>query len=144
MKRPYYQKEVSQIILNHESQNSLKPSFTNPQGYRSTFVWYEFFLSNQNLPKFLLYMRQTWINQLIGAISEWGLSCFNTECFCYSYAWSCSLCERRTSFCTGLMSRKLCGVLLSFRLALLHLVSDFFSLYRSPFIFMHSFWCNFI
>ena len=28
----------------------------------------------------------------------------------YSYAWSCSLCERRTSFC----SRKLCGLLLMF------------------------------
>ena len=36
-----------------------------------------------------------------------GLSSFNLKEFCYSYAWSCSLCEGRTSFCTGLIFRKL-------------------------------------
>ena len=35
-------------------------------------------------------------------------------------------------FCTGLISRKLCGSYLYFRLALIHLVSYFFFLYRSP------------
>ena len=43
-----------------------------------------------------------------------GLSSFNLKSFYYSYAWSCILCERRTSFCTVLISRKLCGFLLMF------------------------------
>ena len=47
-----------------------------------------------------------------------------------NYVWFCSLCES-TSFCTGLISRKLCRFL-SFRLALLQSVSYFFFLYRSP------------
>ena len=37
-----------------------------------------------------------------------GLSSFNSKGFYYSYAWSCSICEGRTSFCTRLISRKLC------------------------------------
>ena len=41
-----------------------------------------------------------------------GLSSFNLKGFYYSYAWSCSLCEGRTSFCMGLISRKLCRFLL--------------------------------
>ena len=35
------------------------------------------------------------------------LSSFNLKGFFYSYTWSCSLCERKTSFCTGLIYRKL-------------------------------------
>ena len=34
--------------------------------------------------------------------------------FYYSYAWFCNLCERRSSFCTGLISRKLYEFLLTF------------------------------
>ena len=58
------------------------------------------------------------------------LSSFNLERLYFSYAWSCSLCERGTSFCTGLISRKLCGFL-CFQLALLHSLSYFFFLYWS-------------
>ena len=58
------------------------------------------------------------------------LSSFNWKRFHYSYAWSCSLCERRT-FCMGLISGKLCG-LLCFWLVLLHSLSYFFFLYQSP------------
>ena len=57
------------------------------------------------------------------------LSSFNLKGFYYSYAWSCSLCEGRTSFCTELISRTLWR-LLCFRLAFLHSVSYFFFLYR--------------
>ena len=71
------------------------------------------------------------MTELILVISLWGFILFNPKRFYYSYAWSCSLCERRTSFCTGLISRKLCRFL-CFRLALLHSVSYFFFLYRSP------------
>ena len=45
-------------------------------------------------------------------------------------AWSCSLCERRTSFYMERISRKLGGFLLM--LALLYSVSYFFFLYQSP------------
>ena len=38
-----------------------------------------------------------------------GLSSFNPTKFYYSYAWFYSSYERRTSFCLGLISRKLCG-----------------------------------
>ena len=43
-----------------------------------------------------------------------GLSSFNRKGFYYLYAWSCSLCKGRTSFCPGLIARKLCGFLLMF------------------------------
>ena len=39
-----------------------------------------------------------------------------------THAWSCSLCERRTSFCMGLISRKLCRFLLS-QMTLLRLLT---------------------
>ena len=50
---------------------------------------------------------------------------FNLKGFCYSYAWSCSLCEGRTSFCTGRIPRKLYEFL-CFQVPLLHSVSFFF------------------
>ena len=60
-----------------------------------------------------------------------------------THAWSRSLCERRISFCTGLISRKLCRFSFMFLtffsmfcflfMALLHSVSYFFFLCRSPF-----------
>ena len=80
---------------NFEPHNSLKLSFTNIPGLRSNFVECESFLES-NSPDF----------------SVRGLSSFNPKRFYYSFAWSCTLCERRTSFCAGLISRKLCGFLL--------------------------------
>ena len=53
-------------------------------------------------------MRQTWMAQLILAISLCGMSLFILKVFYYSYAWFCSLSEGRTSFfCTRLFNRKL-------------------------------------
>ena len=58
-----------------------------------------------------------------------GLFSFSLKGFNYSYVvWSRRLFEERTSFCTGLISRKLCEFL-CFLLALLHSVSYFFFLY---------------
>ena len=51
---------------------------------------------------------------LIGGEGIKNIESFNLKGFYYSYAWSCSLYERKTSFCTGLISRKLCGFLLMF------------------------------
>ena len=50
----------------------------------------------------------------IGGEGIKNMESFNLKGFYYSYAWSCSLYERKTSFCTGLISRKLCGFLLMF------------------------------
>ena len=66
------------------------------------------------------------------AISLWGVIILNPRRFYYSCAWYCSLCERRTFFCTVLISEnsRKCGFLLMF--SLLHSVSYFFFLYQSP------------
>ena len=47
-----------------------------------------------------------WLNWFWQFLCE-VLSSFNPKWFYYSHAWSCSLCERRTYFCMGLISRKL-------------------------------------
>ena len=71
-----------------------------------------------------------WLNWLWQFLCN-RLSFFNPKRFYYSYAWSHSLCERRTSFCTGIIFRKPCRFL-CFGLALLHSVSYFFFLHWSP------------
>ena len=50
----------------------------------------------------------------------------------FLYAWSCRLCERRISFCMGLISGKLSGFLLMFLTRLTLLSVLLFFLYRSP------------
>ena len=75
-----------------------------------------------------------------------GLPSFNPKRFCYPYAWSCSLCERRNSFCMGLISRKLCGFLFlsSFTslsvLLLFPLSITFFVIMHSLFYFIFHGW----
>ena len=71
------------------------------------------------------------MTQLILVISLWGIVFLYFKGFCYSYAWSCSLYERQTSFCMWLISRNLCDFL-CFWLALLHSASYFFLLYWLP------------
>ena len=60
-----------------------------------------------------------------------GLSSFSPERFYYSYAWSSSLCERRTSFCIWLIPRKSCRFLM-FSTSFISLNTYFFFLYQSP------------
>ena len=71
-----------------------------------------------------------WINWFCQLLCDW-LSSFNPKWFYYSYAWSCSLCEGRTLFCTGFISRKFCRFLLMFLSGFTSL-SVFFFLYWSP------------
>ena len=95
---------------NFELHNSLKLSFTNipvdcwlwifpwiKLSWHSCSVW--------DTPAWLKWFLQF----LCGRLSS-----FNLKGFWYSYAWSSSLCERRTSFCTGLISTKLCRFLFMF------------------------------
>ena len=58
---------------------------------------------------------------------------FNLKGFCYSFAWSCSLCEGRTNFYMGLMSWKLWVFLLMFLTGFTSLSVLFLFLYHSPF-----------
>ena len=64
---------------------------------------------------------------------------FNLKGFCYSYAWSRSLCEGRTSFCTRPISRKLCRfwLVLSTEFTSLNALL-LFPVSINFFIFMHS------
>ena len=75
---------------------------------------------DQTLPIFLLYMRQTWKE----------LSFFNSKAFCYSYAWSWSLCEGGTSFPREVSIESSEDSYFCFRLALLHSFSCFFFLFQ--------------
>ena len=72
-----------------------------------------------------------WVNWFWQFLCE-GLSSFNLKRFYYSYAWSCSLCERRTSFCMRVISRKLCGLLLIFSTSFTLVSVLLLFLYRSP------------
>ena len=54
---------------NFESRNSLKLSFMNIRDLRSNFVDCESFLESNSPDILLFYVRQTWMTQLILAIS---------------------------------------------------------------------------
>ena len=94
---------------NFESHNSSKLSLTNIWGLLSNFVKCESFL------EFFCD----------------GLSSFNVTGFYYSYAWSCNLFQGRTSFCTGLISRKFCRFLLMFLTGFISVSVLFLFLYQS-------------
>ena len=101
-------------LENVEPQNSLKVSFLNIWGLcSSNFVKCEFFLVS-NSPDILALCETNLYDSIDSGNFSKTLSSFNPKRFYYSYAWSCSLWERRTSFCRGLISRKLCRLLLVF------------------------------
>ena len=108
---PYYQKDANQITLNRITLWSLALQKFEALNHILLIVNLSL---NQTLQTFLLYERQTWMTRLILAISLWGLSSFNLKRFYYSCTWSRSSCDRRTSFCMGCTSRKLCRFLLMF------------------------------
>ena len=72
-----------------------------------------------------------WLNWFGQFLYE-GLSSFNLKRFYYSYAWSCSLCERRTFFAGDLSLENSVDSYLCFWLVLLNSVSYFFFLRWSP------------
>ena len=82
---------------------------------------------------------------LIGGEGIKNMESFNLKGFYYSYTWSCSLYERKTSFCTGLISRKLCGFLRMFSSGFTSLSIFFlFPLSITFFVVIHGFWFYFI
>ena len=87
---PYYQKHVNQIILNRTTLWSLALRIF--EAFIQILLIVNLSL-NQTLLIFLLCVRQTWMTQLILAISLWGVIFSNPKGFCYSYARSRSLCK---------------------------------------------------
>ena len=130
---------------NFESHNSLKLSFTN---IREVFVWISWMWI---FP---------WIKLSWDSCSIWGklglihwswqfvredLSSCNLKGFGYSYAWICSLCEGRTSFFVGLISKNLCRFLILFSTSFtLFSVLLLFPLSITFFVLRHGFWYCFI
>ena len=98
---------------NFELPDSLKRSFTNIQDLCSNFLDCKFFLES-NSPH-ILALCTTNLDESIdsGNFSVRGYLPLIWK-DSSTYAWSCSFCEGRTSFCMGLMSRKLCNFLLMF------------------------------
>ena len=94
---------------NSEPHNSLKLSFTNIGGLRSNFVEYEFFLESNSHD--ILALCET---NLDDSVDSGKLSVRGYLPLIQKYVWFCSLRERRTSFCTGLISRTLCEFLITF------------------------------
>ena len=130
---------------NSESHNSPKLSLTNIRGLGLNFVDCESFLES-NSPGILLLCERN-LDALIDSGNFFcdRLSSFNPKGFQYSYAFSCSLCEGRTSLCTGLISRKLCSFLLMFSTGFTSLgVLLLFLLLITFFVFMHGFLFYFI
>ena len=81
-----------------------------------------------------------WLNSFWQFLCE-GLSSLNLKRFYYSYAWCRSLCERSTSFCMALTSRKFCTFLLIFYfiqcLTSFYSNSDLLCLYAQFLILFH-------
>ena len=91
-----------------------------------------------------LWDKLGWLNWFWPFLCE-VFSSFDQKRFYYSYAWSCSLCERKTIFCTGILSRKLCGSLLTFSTSSTSLsVLFLFLLLITFFVVMHGFWFYFV
>ena len=112
---------------NFESRNSLKLNFTNIRGLLSNFVGCESFLES-NSPDILAYC-ETNLDDSIDSGNIFRL--FQTILL---YAWLCSLCEGGTFFSTGISLENSQDSYSCFLLAsLLHSVSCFCFLYRSPY-----------
>ena len=117
------------------SRNSQMLSFTSTWGllcWLWIFPWIEFSWLSCSM-----WEKPGWLWQFHCE----GLFSFNLKEFCYSYVvWSCRLFEERTSFCRGLVSRKLCGFLLMFSAGFTSLsLLLFFPLLIAFFVFMHGF-----
>ena len=124
---------------NFESRNSLKLSFTNIRGLRSNFVDCESFLES-NSPN-ILALCETNLNDSTDS-SNFS---FNLKGFQYSYAWSRSLCEGRTSLSMRRISKKLFRFLFMFSTGFTSFSALlFFPLSITFFVFVHSFRFYFI
>ena len=137
MKWQYYQKTHKPDNL--ESRNSLKLYQYSSSSFKLCrmwiFPWIKLFWHSCSI-----WDKLAWHNWFWQILCE-GLSSFNPKGFCYSHALFWSLCERRTFFCTELVSTKLCVLLLMFSIGFTSLsVSILLPVTLIFFVFMHGFW----
>ena len=124
---------------NVESQNSLKLSFTNIRGFCSNFAECQSFLEANSWHSCSMWDKLGWLNMFWKFLCQ-KLSSFNPNRFCHLYAWSSKLCEGRTCFCTGLISRKLCILLFMFSTGFVSFsVLLLFSLWITSFVLIQGF-----
>ena len=127
---------------NFESHSYLKLSFTNIHGFIRIFLNVNLSFNQLliNSPD-ILALREANLDDSIdsGNFSVGGyLPLIRKDSITLSM--SCSLCEGRTSFCTGFISKKPCAFLLMFSTGFISLgVLFVFPLLINFFIFMHSF-----
>ena len=120
---------------NLESHNSLKLSFTNIGGLRSNFVNWESFLESNSTDIFALCE-----TNLDNSIDSGNFLMKSYLPLIRKDSGTRSLCLRRTSFCRGLISRKLCRFLLMFSTGFTSLsVLLLFPLSITFFSFVHGF-----
>ena len=130
---------------NFESNNSLKLSFMNISSLRLNLVDCESFLE-LNSPV-ILALCETNLDDSIdsGNLSVRGyLPLIRKDSTTHTHPWSCSLSERRTSFCIGLISRKPCRFLLMFSTVFTSLCVLLLPPLSITFVFIHVFWFYFI
>ena len=127
-------------IDNFESQNSLKLCFTSIWGLRLNIVDWIFPGIKLSWHSYSMWDKLGWLNWFWHFLCE-GLSSRNPKGLYYSYAWSCSLCEGRTSFSTGVIFGKLCRFLLMFSTGFTPLsVLFLFPLLITFFVFVYRFY----
>ena len=124
---------------NFELHNFLKHSFTNICGLCLNWMWI-FLCIKLSWHSGSMWGKLKWLNWFWQFLC-YRLSFFNLKGLYYSFVWSCSLCEERTSFGMGLISRNLCRFLLMFSTGFTSFsILLLFSLLITFFIFMHGFW----
>ena len=131
---------------NFESHNSLKLSFALQIFEAFVQILLNVNLSlNQTFLTFLPCVRQTWLTQLILAISPWEVIFLWSKRILVLICMVLQFMLRKTSFCTGLVSIKLWRFLLLFLTGFTSLsVLLLFPLSITFFIFVHSFLFYFI
>ena len=91
-----------------------------------------------------MWEKPGWLNWFCQFLCD-RTSSFNPKAFYYFCAWSRNLCAGRTSFCTGLVSRKLCRFLLMFSTGFTSLsILLLLPLSITSFLFVHDFLFCFI
>ena len=126
---PHYQNDVNQIILNHTNLwNLALPTF-------KAFIWILLIVNlslNKTLLTCLIYLRQTWMTQMILTISVTGyLHLIQKDSITQMHGIAAYV-KEGLPFPQDLSLENSVDSYFCFRLALLHSVSYFFFLYWSP------------
>ena len=135
---------IMAILSKRCKPDTLESLLSNIQRLRSIFVECESVFESSSFN--ILALSETNLDNSIDSENVFceGLFFYSPEVFCYSFAWSYSLCEGTSSFCTWIISRKLWGFSLMFSNGLTALSFLLLLPLLITFVFMHGFWYCFI